>query len=276
MPQFFPSIPPNLEEWVLKQQVFFTATAPLHGRHINVSPKGLPASTFTIFDPNHAAYIDATGSGSETISHVYENGRITIMFCSFETAPRIVRFFCNGRVVEYDSPEYMPLLEKMGKEEVVGARAVILLHVFKVINASKGKAVDVVNTLWLILFRSINQQAQSSCGYGVPLLKLMTKDEEAGPTPYFQDRKTLGHFAEKKVESRAMKEYQMEWNASSLDGLNGLRAARRDAGERLWVGDCRTWMRRRFGSERQAFSVAVLASLWTVLVMWLLGLVAIR
>lgn len=116
----------------LEQQVFFTASAPLAGRHVNISPKGLPSSTFTIFDPNHAAYVDGTGSGCETISHVYENGRITIMFCSFLTMPRIMRFFCMGKIVEWDQPEFEPLIRKMGKESIQGARAIILLDVFKV------------------------------------------------------------------------------------------------------------------------------------------------
>lgn len=116
----------------LKQQVFFTASAPLAGKHVNISPKGLPSSTFSIFDPNHAAYVDATGSGNETISHLYENGRITIMFCSFASAPRIMRFFCWGKVIEWDQPEFEGLIGKMGKEKILGARAVILLDVFKV------------------------------------------------------------------------------------------------------------------------------------------------
>ena len=116
----------------LEQQVFFTASAPLHGKHINVSPKGLPSATFSIFDPNHAAYVDGTGSGGETVSHLYENGRITIMFCSFLTTPRILRFFCTGKVVEFDQPQFEPLIRKMGMEKITGARAVILLEVFQV------------------------------------------------------------------------------------------------------------------------------------------------
>ena len=82
----------------LSQKLFFTASAPSYGQHVNISPKGLPSSTFCIFGPNNAGYVDATGSGSETISHVYENGRITIMFCSFAKSPRILRFFCRYAV----------------------------------------------------------------------------------------------------------------------------------------------------------------------------------
>ena len=43
-----------------------------------------------------------------------------------------MRFFCTGRVVEWDQPEFEPLLKRMGKPRVAGARAVILLDVFKV------------------------------------------------------------------------------------------------------------------------------------------------
>ena len=120
----------------MAQQVFFTASAPLSGRHVNISPKGLPSSTFSILSPKTAAYIDATGSGSETIAHVYENGRVTIMFCSFGPSPRIMRFFCTGKVIEWDQKGFDGLVEKLleGREieKPMGARAVIWLEVFKV------------------------------------------------------------------------------------------------------------------------------------------------
>ena len=115
MPKFFDCISDDLAAWALKQSVFFTASAPLSGTHVNISPKGLPSSMFTIFSPNSCAYVDATGSGSETISHVYENGRVTIMFCSFGAMPRIMRFFCTGRVVEWDQPEFEVLLRRWGR-----------------------------------------------------------------------------------------------------------------------------------------------------------------
>ncbi len=137
MVKYYESITPDLEEWALSQQVFFVASAPLHGKHVNISPKGLPAASFSIFGPNSCGYVDATGSGNETISHIYENGRVTIMFCSFETSPRIMRFFCTGRVVEWDEPEFENLMTKIlskGAKRVEGARAVIMLDVFKVLN----------------------------------------------------------------------------------------------------------------------------------------------
>lgn len=132
MVKYYDSIGPELEEWALKQAVFFTASAPLTGRHVNISPKGLPSSSFSILNPNFCAYVDATGSGNETISHLLENGRVTIMFCSFEASPRIMRFFCTGHVVEWNEPGYEGWLKRMATKEVPGARAVILLDVFKV------------------------------------------------------------------------------------------------------------------------------------------------
>ena len=50
------------------------------------------------------AYLDLTGSGSETVAHLRENGRITVMFCAFEGAPNIVRL--HGTVVT--SPSTTP------------------------------------------------------------------------------------------------------------------------------------------------------------------------
>ena len=135
MPQFYPEIPANLQEWALAQPVFFTASAPLVGAHINVSPKGIPSSTLAVISPNCAAYLDATGSGCETISHVYENGRITLMWCSFGKSPRIMRWFCTGKVVEHGDPgwgEWRGRFKSVEDGGVPSARAVIVLDVWKV------------------------------------------------------------------------------------------------------------------------------------------------
>jgi hypothetical protein len=136
--KLYDSISSDHQNWALRQDLFFIASAPLVGRHINLSPKGQPSSTLTIFDGNHVGYLDATGSGIETVSHVYENGRATLMFCSFAASPRIMRWFCKGRVIEIDHPEYSHWLAKMGKEEYPCTRAIILLDVFKGRFASTG------------------------------------------------------------------------------------------------------------------------------------------
>lgn len=132
MVHFYDSISPDLQEWIMKQPCFFTASAPLHGRHINLSPKGLPSTSFSILNPNLVGYVDATGSGIETVSHIQENGRCTIMFCSFDASPRIMRLFCTGRVIPWDHPEFDSWRERMGNKHFEGMRAVILLDVWKV------------------------------------------------------------------------------------------------------------------------------------------------
>src|SRR4051812_46694850 len=95
-----PSLTPALTTWAMAQPVFFIASAPRHGRHINVSPKGMPAASLAILSPMLLAYVDHTGSGCETIAHLYENGRATVMWMSVGPNPRILRLFCTGEVVE--------------------------------------------------------------------------------------------------------------------------------------------------------------------------------
>ena len=132
--KLYPSILPHHAEYIMSQPIFFTGSAPLTGKHINISPKGLPSSSFSVLSPNLCAYVDATGSGCETISHVRENGRVTVMFCSFEKAPMIMRLFCKGRVVEWDEPGFGGWVERMGEKRVTAMRAIVVLEVFKVSN----------------------------------------------------------------------------------------------------------------------------------------------
>jgi hypothetical protein len=91
------AISPELEAFIRTQHVFFVASAPSEGGHVNVSPKGL--DTLRILTPTRVAYLDLTGSGNETAAHVGQNGRITLMFCAFEGGAGIVRVYGRGRVV---------------------------------------------------------------------------------------------------------------------------------------------------------------------------------
>jgi predicted pyridoxine 5'-phosphate oxidase superfamily flavin-nucleotide-binding protein len=101
MASVHPSITPPVAEWIGRQRMFFVATAPLDGSgHVNVSPKGL--DTLRILDDLTVAYLDLTGSGAETVAHVRENGRITLMWCAFEGPPRLVRVHGRGEVVGVD------------------------------------------------------------------------------------------------------------------------------------------------------------------------------
>src|SRR6478736_2015860 len=89
----------DLARWISEQPVFFVATAPSgSGGHVNLSPKGL--SSLAILEPRRVAYLDLTGSGVETIAHLRENGRITLMFCALQGAARILRLHGHGEPIE--------------------------------------------------------------------------------------------------------------------------------------------------------------------------------
>ena len=151
------AITDELAGFIAVQRVFFVATAPTDGGHVNLSPKGL--DTFTVLDPNTVAYLDLTGSGIETVAHLRENGRITIMFCAFDGKPNIVRLYGRGEVLAIGEPDADALLPRFGSYP--GARSVIRVHVDRV---------------------------STSCGYGVPRLtydgerdQLTTWAERRGP-----------------------------------------------------------------------------------------------
>ncbi len=96
MAKFYTALNETLREFIGAQRMFFHASAPNQGR-INLSPKGL--DTFRILSDQRVAYLDLTGSECETAAHLAENGRFTIMFCSFQDKPLILRLYGLGSVV---------------------------------------------------------------------------------------------------------------------------------------------------------------------------------
>jgi hypothetical protein len=114
--------------WLGRQQMFFVGTAPADGGHVNVSPKGL--DTFRVLGPNRVAYLDLTGSGVETIAHLRENGRVTLMFCAFEGPPRIVRLFGRGEPVVAADERFSELAAMF--DAFPGRRSVIVVDVDRV------------------------------------------------------------------------------------------------------------------------------------------------
>ena len=98
MGKLYDVIKPEHKEFISRQHIFFVGSAPLsaHGR-VNVSPKGLDC--FRVLSDNRVAYMDLISSGNETSAHTLENGRITIMFCSFDEKPLILRLYGKGFAV---------------------------------------------------------------------------------------------------------------------------------------------------------------------------------
>ena len=122
MAKIFDHLDDKLIAFIKRQHMYFVATAPLSpDGHVNLSPKGY--DSFAIIDPTTVAFLDMGGSGIETVAHVRENGRITIMFCAFEGAPNILRLYGEGRSTAMDSPDYPALLALFpGKPQARAAR----------------------------------------------------------------------------------------------------------------------------------------------------------
>ena len=103
MARFETELNESLRQFIAAQHVFFNASAPRNCR-INISPKG--RDSLRILNDKCVAYLDLTGSENETAAHIAENGRLTLMFCSFEDKPRIVRLYGRGRVIRPRDPAW--------------------------------------------------------------------------------------------------------------------------------------------------------------------------
>ena len=103
MGKVFEGIDAKLATWIERQRLFFVATAPAAGGHVNVSPKG-PIGSLRIVDDRTVEYEDHVGSGAETIAHLRDDGRICVMFCAFDGPPRIVRLHGRGELVAPADP----------------------------------------------------------------------------------------------------------------------------------------------------------------------------
>jgi len=150
----------RLCEFILAQPMFFVATAPSGSvGHVNLSPKGL-LGCFAVLGEHRVAYLDYTGSGAETIAHLRDNGRITVMFCAFAGPPNIVRLHGQGRVVLPGDEEFGPRVAGFGPVER-GLRSIIVVDV---------------------------ERVSDSCGFSVPRME------------YVDDRALLSQWAEHKSD----------------------------------------------------------------------------
>lgn len=130
----FEALQPRHIEFVRAQHLFFVATAPLSQEgHVNLSPKGY--DSFEVIDPQRVAYIDLGGSSAETQTHIEENGRICLMFCSFDRTPLIVRLYGRGRVHASGCEAFAALRARFTK--IAGpARAIIEIELTRVQDSS--------------------------------------------------------------------------------------------------------------------------------------------
>ena len=138
MGQQFDAIDDRRQAFIEAQHLYFVATAAAQGR-VNVSPKGL--DSLRILGPNRVVWLNLTGSGNESAAHVLENPRMTLMFCSFDREPLILRLYGTAREIQPDDAEWAELYGLFDPH--LGARQIFDLHV---------------------------ELVQTSCGYAVPYL----------------------------------------------------------------------------------------------------------
>jgi hypothetical protein len=183
MGKLYDGIDDGLRKFILRQPVYFVATAPSGSDgHVNVSPKGMNG-TFAVLGPNRVAYADFTGSGAETIAHLRDNGRITLMFCAFEGPPKILRLHGRGTSVlrgEAGFDDLRAAFDQLPDEH--GLRSLIVVDVDRV---------------------------SDSCGWAVPVMS------------YEGDRSVLLQWYSNRT-AETLVEYRRDVNAHSIDGLPAL------------------------------------------------------
>ncbi|MCJ2083593.1 pyridoxamine 5'-phosphate oxidase family protein [Methylobacterium sp. J-090] len=177
MAKQFSAISDRHRDFIAAQKIFFTGSCAA-GARVNISPRS--TTHLHVLGPNAVAYLDLTGSGSETAAHVKAEGALTVMLCAFDGPPSILRLYGKGRIAFRGTPDYVAVLDRFyGSAEPAGARQIVFL------------AVDLV---------------QTSCGYAVPLFD------------HVGERPILDRWAQAQGEE-GLRAYRAEKNAASIDGL---------------------------------------------------------
>ena len=142
MAKSYNSLNNDLKQFIKEQKIFFVASAAKTG-NVNLSPKGY--DSLRIIDDSLICYLDYPGSGNETANHMMEDGRVTMMFCSFTKNPLIMKIYGKGEPLRPDDERFPEYLELFDVESNEIAR-------------------EIVRQIFLIKIDSV----LTSCGYGVP------------------------------------------------------------------------------------------------------------
>ena len=137
MARFYPALEAKHRDFIAAQKLFFTATGTASSR-LNLSPKGM--DSLRVLSDKRVAYLDLTGSGNETAAHLKHDGRMTLMWCSFDADPLILRLYGRGHAVRRQDAEWATLRPHFAV--LPGERQLIVLDI---------------------------ESVQTSCGYAVPM-----------------------------------------------------------------------------------------------------------
>ena len=124
--------------FIQAQHIFFVGSAAPTGR-VNISPKGM--NSLLVDGPNRILWRNHTGSGNETAGHLAQANRMTIMWCSFEKRPQILRAYGTARAVHPRDADWDALNSRFFAND--GARQIFDMTV---------------------------EMVQTSCGYAVPFM----------------------------------------------------------------------------------------------------------
>jgi len=170
MAKQFETINSELEAFISRQKIFFVATAMEQGK-INLSPKGM--ESFRVLSPRRVLWLNLTGSGNETAAHLLQNSRMTIMFCSFEAKPLILRLYGTAKIYHSNTKEWGEHISLFPVQP--GSRQLIDMEV---------------------------EMVQTSCGFAVPFMEYKEdrtilevwaeKKGEEGIKDYWKEKNTVG------------------------------------------------------------------------------------
>jgi hypothetical protein len=152
--------------FIEQQHLFFVATAAPTGE-VNLSPKGM--DSLKVLSPTKLIWLNLTGSGNETAAHIQQLNRMTLMWCSFNKDPLILRVYAKAKAIHANDPDWKTWLSHF--PAMKGARQVYEVDIHKV---------------------------QTSCGFAVPfyefsgdrtqLVDQWQKRGEAALPEYWQKR----------------------------------------------------------------------------------------
>lgn len=134
-----PGLTKELIRFIEQQKMFFVGTARNEGT-VNISPKAM--DSLRVLDENTIVWMNLTGSGNETSTHLLENDRMTLMFMAFDGKPLILRLYGHAKAYHPRDEKYQEYISMFPADP--GARQIIIMRVNLV---------------------------QNSCGYAVPIME---------------------------------------------------------------------------------------------------------
>ena len=100
----FERIEARQQRFIEDQKMFFVGTAAPGGR-VNIAPKGM--ATLRVMGPNRIVWLSLTGAENETAAHLAASPRMTLMWCSVEAKPMIVRTYGEASILHPGTPPSM-------------------------------------------------------------------------------------------------------------------------------------------------------------------------